>query len=149
MYNVTPEYTAAIRALSKTDRLTGSIRYRNVLLRGGEVSVSKRCVTGEELEFGAAIIGELDLSIKTDQARYSFDGAKISPVYGVLAADGTWQDVPLGVYTVCETDRRNSIVKLIHNSRLVTDRIQQSHILTYACVCISFVTVKFKALCQG
>ena len=128
MYNVTPEYTAAIRALSKTDRLTGSIRYRNgdtaslsdVLLRGGEVSVSKRCVTGEELEFGAAIIGELDLSIKTDQARYSFDGAKISPVYGVLAADGTWQDVPLGVYTVCETDRRNSIVKLIAYDNLLS-----------------------------
>ena len=128
MYNVTAEYTAAIRALSKTDRLTGSIRYRNgdtaslsdVLLRGGEVSISKRCVTGEELELGAAIIGELDLSIKTDQARYSFDGAKISPVYGVLAADGTWQDVPLGVYTVCETDRRNSIVKLIAYDNLLS-----------------------------
>ena len=128
MYNVTAEYTAAIRALSKTDRLTGSIRYRNgdtasladVLLRGGEVSISKRCVTGEELEFGAAIIGELDLSIKTDQARYSFDGAKISPVYGVLAADGTWHDVPLGVYTVCETDRRNSIVKLIAYDNLLS-----------------------------
>ena len=128
MYNVSSEYLAAIRALSKTDRMTGTLRYANgeeisladALLRGGTVSIAKQCVTGEELEYGTAIFGELDISLRTDQSRYAFSGAKIFPVYGLLLADGTWYDLPLGVYTVCETDRKNSIVKLVAYDNLLS-----------------------------
>lgn len=128
MYNVSSEYLAAIRALSKTDRMTGTLRYANgeetsladALVRGGTVSIAKQCVTGEELEYGTAIIGELDISLRTDQSRYAFSGAKIAPVYGVLLADGAWYDLPLGVYTVCETDRKNSIVKLVAYDNLLS-----------------------------
>lgn len=128
MYNVSSEYLAAIRALSKTDRMTGTLRYANgeeisladALLRGGTVSIAKQCVTGEELEYGTAIIGELDISLRTDRSRYAFSGAKISPVYGLLLADGTWYDLPLGVYTVCETDRKNSLVKLVAYDNLLS-----------------------------
>ena len=127
MYNVSNEYLAAIRALSKTDRMTGTLRYAggeeislaDALLRGGTVSISKQCVTGEELEYGTAIFGELDISLRTDQSRYAFSGAVVAPMYGVLLADGTWYDLPLGVYTVCETDRKNSIVELVAYDNLL------------------------------
>ena len=121
MYAVTQSYLDAVRASSRTDRLTGVLRYPDgtevelteSLVSLGTVSIEKSCVEGEELQFGAVILGQLKLSLMTDTSRYAFFDAVVKPVYGVLTADGSWEDIPLGEYTVGEAERKNRTVQLV------------------------------------
>ena len=120
MYNVSPEYIAAVRALSRTDRLTGvlelthgtSIELKDNRVYEKTLELMHDVVTGEEIEFGAAMLKQLSFSLRTHQDRYVFYDAKITPYYGVKLADGTWYDIPLGVFRVAEAERSTSFVQL-------------------------------------
>ena len=121
MYAVTQSYLDAVRASSRTDRLTGKIQYPDgteedlteSMISLGTVSIEKSCVEGEELQFGAVVLGQLKLSLMTDASRYVFYDAVVKPIYGILTSDGTWADIPLGVFTVAEAERKNSSVQLV------------------------------------
>ena len=64
MYNVSPEYLAAVRALSRTDRITGRLELTNgttIELKDNKVfertlELVHDIVTGEEIEFGSAML---------------------------------------------------------------------------------------------
>lgn len=128
MYPVSDAYLSAIRAKSRTDRLTGTI----VLTDGTEVPVSdsniesgsveweRSCVTGEELTFGEVILGELRIGIITDLSRYLFYGGKISLTYELQLADGTWEAVPIGTFTIGEAERNANAVSIISYDGLIT-----------------------------
>ena len=121
MYNVSPEYIAAVRALSRTDRLTGVLELTNgtsIELKDNRVfertlELVHDVVSGEELAFGSAMLKQLSFSLRTHQDRYVFYNAKITPYYGVKLADGTWVDVPLGVFHVAEAERVANSVQLV------------------------------------
>lgn len=126
MYTVTQSYLDAIRGQSKTERLTGTLRYTDgdtVLLTEanigmGSVSINRSCVEGEALQFGGAILSQLKISLRTNESRYRFFDAKIDLTYGLLTADG-WFDIPLGCYTVGESDRKTSVVQLVAYDNLL------------------------------
>lgn len=126
MYAVTQSYLDAVSASSKTDRLTGTLRYADggeiplteSLISMGTVTISRSCVESEALQFGSAILGELKISLLTKESRYRFYDAKINLVYGLLTADG-WFDIPLGCYTVGESDRKTSVVQLVAYDNLL------------------------------
>lgn len=120
MLTTSEEFLAAILAMSRTDRLTGTltkadgtvIELGDSNIEDGSVSVSRECVTGEEIEFGSAVMAQLDFDLRTEESRYAFYNAKISLVYGVKLADGTWFDIPMGEFTVAEAERKNTLVQL-------------------------------------
>lgn len=128
MLDVTSEYLAAIRAMGRTDRLTGTLSFpdgstlvlSDANIEDGSVFVSWECVTGEEIEFGSTIMAELNISIRSDLSRYAFYGAKISMAYGVRLEDGSWYDVPLGAYTVAEAERKRSLVEMTAYDNLLS-----------------------------
>ena len=120
MLTTSEEFLEAILAMSRTDRLTGTltkadgtvIELGDSNIEDGSVSISRECVTGEEIEFGSAIMAQLDFDLRTEESRYTFYGAKISLTYGVKLADGTWFDIPMGEFTVAEAERKNTLVQL-------------------------------------
>lgn len=125
MYPVSQAYTTAIRALSRTDRISGTlvfpddeeININETIIGEGTVAINRQCVESEEIQFGAAPLGQLKMSIRSSESRFKFFGAVISLTYGVLvsgtAESGTWFDMPLGVFTVGEAERNGSVVQVV------------------------------------
>lgn len=121
MRNVSAAYLEAIRARTRVDTLTGTIKLvggtevplneRNILSNG--VTISKECVTGEELEFGSVILSQLNLAIVTDQSRYVFYNAKVTLTYAIQLADNTWYSLALGTFKVAEAEKRGATLQLI------------------------------------
>ena len=98
MLRISDEYTNAIQAMGRTDRITGTvvlddgsvIELDDSNIEDGTTSVTWDCVSGEEIEFGSAIISQLDISIRSDVSRYAFYGAQISLSYGIQTANLEW-----------------------------------------------------------
>lgn len=120
MLTTSTAYLDAILSMSRKDRITGTLKKTNGdiveldenNIADGTTSISRECAGGEEIEFGSATIAQLDISIRTQESRYVFYDAQISLFYGIQIQDGTWVDIPLGVFTVAEADRKNAIVAL-------------------------------------
>ena len=112
IYSVSDAYKTAIRARTRTDRVTGTLTLTNgtVLnldaadLMSGSLTLDNQCVTGEELAFGCAYLGQAALNLRTDLSRHAFYGAKLVLHYGLQLPGGRWETVPLGVYTVAEAE---------------------------------------------
>jgi hypothetical protein len=121
MYNVSNDYIDRIRALSRTDKITGTLTFSDghtvditeSTIGSGSVSISRACIDGDELNFGAAMTSELSINLISDVNRYKFYGAKISLTYWLQLLDGSWFDVPLGVFNVSDATRTGKLVKLI------------------------------------
>lgn len=120
MYAVSEEYKAAVRALTRVDRLTGvltltdgtSYQLTDTDFVSGSVSISWQCATGEEIQYGTAMLGQLNARLITRVSRYALFGATVRLSYGVMLADGSWYDLPLGIYTVAEAERTTATVTL-------------------------------------
>lgn len=127
MQNVSSEYLTAVRARTRTDRITGTVALKSgatiqideKTLQTGSLQMVKSCITGEELAFGSVILSEVGLTIKTDQPQYVFYDAEVTLEYGVLLADKTWYTLPLGVYTVVEAGRTRDKIKLVAYDHLL------------------------------
>ena len=131
MRNVSAEYLEAVRARARVDKLTGTIKLvggaevplNEANISSGGVSITTECVTGEELEFGSAILSQLNLSIRTEQPRYAFYNAKVELTYHIQLADTSWYSLDLGVFKVVEADKRGSVVNLTgYDSLLSLDK---------------------------
>ena len=80
MYPVSESYKTAIRAHTRTDRVTGILTLTDgtVLALGaadllsGTLTIDNQCVTGEELEFGCVYLGQAALNLRTALSRYAF-----------------------------------------------------------------------------
>lgn len=120
IYPVSESYKAAIRAHTRTDRVTGTLTLTDgtVLplaetdLMSGSLTLDNQCVTGEELAFGCAYLGQAALNLRTTLSRYAFYGAKLVLNYALLLPDGSWETVPLGLYTVAEAERKALYVSI-------------------------------------
>lgn len=142
MYNVSTEYLSAVRALSRTDRLTGILELTNgttIELKDNRIfertlELVHDIVSGEEIEFGSAMLKQLSFSLRTHQDRYVFYDARITPYYGVKLADGTWFDVPLGAFEVAEAERGGNYVQLVaYDDLLKFDKEYDGTAMTGTC----------------
>ena len=110
----------AIRARARTDRVAGTLTLTDgtVLALGvqdfmsGSLTLDNQCVTGEELAFGCVYLGQAAFSLRTSLSRYAFYGAKLVLRYELQLPGGSWEAVPLGVYTVAEAERKALYVSI-------------------------------------
>ena len=120
MYPVSERYKTAIRARARTDRVAGTLTLTDgtVLALGvqdfmsGSLTLDNQCVTGEELAFGCVYLGQVAFSLRTSLSRYAFYGAKLVLRYELQLPGGSWEAVPLGVYTVAEAERKALYVSI-------------------------------------
>ena len=131
MYAVTEAYQQAIRAPVRTERLRGTLTLTDGTVRSfgpeslmsGSVTLDTQCVNGQELEFGCVYLGQASFQLRTDLSRYKLYGARVSLTYGLQLPDGSWADLPLGVYTVAEAERTNLCVSIhAYDNLLLLDR---------------------------
>jgi len=121
MYTTSANYKTAMRAASRpydtvygTVTLTSGaiINIDSSVIPANSISISKQCVDGGELMFGGVFLSTLNIALITDLDRYVFYGAVVDLTYKILVAENTYEEVPLGIYTVADAERPSNIVKL-------------------------------------
>lgn len=131
MIPVNQQYLAAIRAPVRTDRITGSIQladggsleFTADDLMSGSVTIDDQCVSGDELQFGCVYLGQAAFQLRTQLNRYRFYGGRLTLTYGIRLADGSWYELPLGVYTISEAERTALYVSIkAYDNALLLDK---------------------------
>lgn len=120
MINAPAGFYDAVRAPSRTDRFRATLTLKNGTaielqtkdFSNGSISLVRQCVSGEDLDFGSAMLAELDFKIYTSESWNSFYDAVVTPVFGVLSGE-SWLEVPLGVFRVAEAERSGTSVKMV------------------------------------
>lgn len=123
MLDVSAAYTAAIKDKNRTDRITGTIKLcdgetiniTDDIIVNNSVTLKEQLVSGDTFEIGTFYTNQLDITVYDDNfLSRTYANARITPKYEIQLADGTWESVPLGVFTVDNslTKRKGSIHKL-------------------------------------
>ena len=120
MYAVSDAFKAAIYNSYVNDRLAGVITLTDGTalpfddgdLLSGSLTIDNQCVNGDELEFGAVYAGQLSMTLTTNIIRYRLLHAMVSASYFLRLPGGMEEEVPLGVYTVTEANRKGDTVAL-------------------------------------
>jgi hypothetical protein len=106
-------------------RMTGKIgdtEFTDENILAGSFSITNQCCGNNEIQIGQVYIGELNATfLGLNLKRYSLKGMKIQPVFGLMLADGSYEDVPLGVFNISEASWTASglVVKAYDNMSLL------------------------------
>jgi hypothetical protein len=122
MYGVSKAYLAATRLPAQRHRATGTILtsdgiahpFGNSDILSGSLTLTRQCSEGDQVKIGSVYAGELDVTITSAEAyRSLLDGATITLSSGLMLADGTWEDVPEGIFTVSSAEWSRSGVAIV------------------------------------
>ena len=74
--------------------------------------IDNKAVNGNDFGFGGIYVGELCVTIMKNINRYSLYGAELKFSYFQTCADGTEQEIPLGLYYVYDAIRTKKLIQL-------------------------------------
>ena len=166
MYSVSEAYKNAIKQPSQVHDIKGTIggySFTKDNILAGSFTVSNQCSGSSEVEIGQVYAGELNATfINTSVPRSSWRGLKIRPQFGIKLPDGTFEYVPLGVFTISEAvwSRTGTVVKAYDDMTLfeksyTSDQLSGTpySIITYACnrcgVALGMTQSEIEALPNG
>lgn len=108
MYSVSPEFLTAMDAPVQQHKVTGTIgsaTFGPVNILAGSFSINNKICDSNEIGIGNVYIGELTATFRgVAISDGNWNGQVITPVFSLLVDEDTdtWEDVPLGVFTVAE-----------------------------------------------
>ena len=78
-------------------------------IKSGSAYVKTKCVSGSDFELGAVCVGEFGVSLLDDNIDSgNYQGAVIRPFCCIRLSDGTFEDIPMGVFNVTEISAPDS-----------------------------------------
>lgn len=107
MYQVSEEYLKQTKRKVQTFRLIGTVNkiaFTNHDILSGSFTITNQCSEQNDVKIGSVYIGELKCTFKPDLQVPDWTNAQIIVSEGLLIDGTTWEDVPLGVYTVSEAN---------------------------------------------
>lgn len=148
MYGVSNQYKSAMHQRVQEHKVHGSIgnvQFVDEDILYGSMTITNQCSGNEELAIGQVFIGELKATFldKVNIPRGSWQGKEITVVFSLLLDNDTWEDVPVGVFTVSEAMHGISGVDVVaydHMTKLDKDcgvrftSASPYEMLTYACI---------------
>lgn len=116
MYSVSDAYKTAIEQPVQHHDLrgtVGSVAFGRENIISGSFEITNQCSGSTSLQIGQVYTGELTAVFTgLDIPRYSWKGKRIAPEFGIRLAGGTFEYVPLGVFTVSEADTTDKGVEI-------------------------------------
>lgn len=120
MYTVSDSYKNAVKANYRTCYVQGTIQtvtgakidFADADISEGTLYVTNQCVSNSDFEYGSVFAGELGMLLRTDADRYTFYDATITLSYFLRIADGTYEEIPLGIFRVEESEREGDYINI-------------------------------------
>ena len=125
MYGVSDAYKTAMHQAVQKFRLTGTVGttdFTDENILAGSFSITNQCCGNNEVQIGQVYVGELDATfLNLPLTRYSLKRMKITTSFGLMLEDGSYEDVPLGVFNISEASWTMSglVVKAYDNMSLL------------------------------
>lgn len=123
MYPVSEAYLQAIQQHTIATRWSGTLKTRDgveyeitpsTICEGGGKLTRQLCPS-KDLTIGATCSAQLDLKLNLQGvSRYTLMHATVSLTHSLRLQDGSWEDVPLGIFEVTEPPERAKDVLTIH-----------------------------------
>ena len=113
MYAVSDAYKKAIQDNARSYYWTGKITltdgteypFENKDIVKGSGYITRQCCGSNEIELGTVYAAELGITLLTDIDRYSLTGAAITLSFHLDIGEGTYEEVPMGVFEISEANR--------------------------------------------
>lgn len=120
MYTVSESYKNAVKANYRTCYVQGTIQtvtgskidFKDKDISEGTLYITNQCVSNNDFEYGSVFAGELGMSLKTDADRYTFYDATITISYFLKIADGTYEEIPLGIFQIEDSEREGDYISI-------------------------------------
>lgn len=78
----------------------------------GSGYISSQCCGSTEIELGTVYAAEMGITLFTDIDRYTLEDARVELFFHLKLADGTYEDVPMGIFEVSEANRTVKCLEL-------------------------------------
>ena len=120
MYPVSDGFLRAVKSNTRKYYWTGTIVTRGGMtyefgakeIVKGSGYISRRCCGSTEIELGTVYAAEMGITILSDIDRYTLEDAQVTLVFHLVLADGSVEDVPMGVFEVSEANRLAKCLEL-------------------------------------
>ena len=120
MYPVSEAFLRAVRENTRRYYWTGKITtkggvvypfgYEDIVKGSGYVSA--QCCGSAEIELGTVYAAEMGVTLFSQIDRYTLDGARVELSYHLRVADGSFEEVPMGIFEVSEANRTAHCLEL-------------------------------------
>ena len=123
MYPVSSAFKKAIKQPVVEYKLTGTLGQHNFTeadILEGSFKISNQSTNDNQITLGSSYMGRLDATFTGDFFnRYDWYLKRIGPTLSVKLPDGTYEDVPLGVFIIKESKHTAEGVQVVAYDRMV------------------------------
>ena len=120
MYPVSDAFLRAVQENTRNYRWTGQITtkggavypfvYEDIVKGSGYITA--QCCGSAEIELGTVYAAEMGITLFSQIDRYTLEGAEVRLSYHLRLADGSFEEVPMGVFEVSEANRTAHCLEL-------------------------------------
>ena len=120
MYSVSDAFLRAVRSNTRKYFWTGTIVTKGGMtyefgakeIVKGSGYISRQCCGSTEIELGTVYAAEMGITLLSDIDRYTLEDAQVTLVFHLVLADGSVEDVSMGVFEVSEANRLAKCLEL-------------------------------------
>ena len=120
MYPVSDGFLRAVKSNTRKYYWTGTIvtkagvsyEFGAKEIVKGSGYITKQCFGSTEIELGTVYAAEMGITLLSDIDRYTLEDALVSLVFHLVLADGSVEDVPMGIFEVSEANRLAKCLEL-------------------------------------
>lgn len=114
MYPVSEAFLSAVQENTRRYYWTGKIttkigvvhEFSEKEIVKGSGYISAQCCDSNEMELGTVYASEMGITLFLDVDRYTLEDAKVELFYHLELEDGSWEEVPMGIFEVSEANRK-------------------------------------------
>ena len=114
MYPVSEAFLSAVQENTRRYYWTGRITTKTGVVHEfsekeivkGSGYISAQCCDSNEMELGTVYASEMGITLFLDVDRYTLEDAKVELFYHLELEDGSWEEVPMGIFEVSEANRK-------------------------------------------
>jgi len=120
MYPVSDAFLQAVQENTRNYYWTGQITtkggavypfvYEDIVKGSGYIAA--QCCGSTEIEIGSVYAAEMGITLFSQIDRYTLEGAEVRLSYHLRLADGSFEEVPMGVFEVSEANRTARCLEL-------------------------------------
>ena len=114
LYPVSEAFLSAVQENTRRYYWTGKITTKARVVHEfsekeivkGSGYISAQCCDSNEMELGTVYASEMGITLFLDVDRYTLEDAKVELFYHLEMEDGSWEEVPMGIFEVSEANRK-------------------------------------------